>query len=114
MDNDDCEENREVNFNALLILADSYGVQFMPRFEKDSGTIANTIKIDDDKFLRLYIKFVNTFPNFYTALPEDSRIKIESAVTSSEDLKALGIFLSENPLEHIRNSKPQYRDTIIF
>lgn len=114
LDNDDCEENREVNFNALLILADSYGVQFMPRFEKDSGTIANTIKIDDDKFLRLYIKFVNTFPNFYTALSEDSRIKIESAVTSSEDLKALGIFLSGNPLEHIRNSKPQYRDTILY
>lgn len=114
LNNDDCEENREVNFNALMILADCYGAQIMSRFEKDGSIIANNILVDDDKFLRLFIKFVNIFPSFFTALPEDARIKIETAIGSSEDLKSLGIFLSSNPLEHIRNSTPQYRDTIIY
>lgn len=114
LDNADCDENREVNFNALCILAENYETQFIPRFEKDRDTFAKNIKIDDDKYLRLYIKFVNTFPSFYLNLAEDSRIKIESIIDGSEDLKALGVFLSDKPLLHIRNSHPHSRDTILY
>ena len=114
LDNDNCEENREVNFNALMILADCYETQIMSRFEKDCSVAANNIRVEDDKFLRLFIKFVNIYPCFFAALPEDARLKIEATMGGSEDLKSLGIFLSSNPLEHIRNSHPQYRDTLLY
>lgn len=114
LDNADCEENREVNFNALLILAENYEANFLPRFEKDRDAMAKNIKTEDDKYLRLYIKFVNTFPSFYSSLAEDSRLRIETTIGGSEDLKALSVFLSNKPLEHIRHSRPHTRDTILY
>ncbi len=112
--NEQCDENRDVNFRALQILADIYGNQFMERFEKENSVFAKNLNADDDDLLRLYIEFVNIYINFYTKMPEDMRLKLEAVISGSEDFKALAIFLSNNPLEHIRKSSPQRRSTITY
>lgn len=114
LEDEDCEDNRIINNSALLILADIYGAQFLARFEKDNNTFASNINTNNDALLRCYIKFVNVYPQFFTKLPEDTRIMIDTAINSSEDLTSLGLFLSQNPLEHIHKSSPQYRDTILY
>lgn len=114
LSNEQCDENREVNYNAMMIMGDEYGPQFLERFDKDSGFFANHIAIDNDDFLRLFIKYANIHIEFFEHLPEDGRIRIISSINSSEDLQALAIFLSSNPLEHIRKSKPQRRNTILY
>lgn len=114
LSNEQCDENREVNFNAMMIMSDEYSPQFLERFDKDSGLFANHIAIENDDFLRLFIKYANIHIEFFEHLPEDGRIRIISSINSSEDLQAFAIFLSSNPLEHIRKSKPQRRNTILY
>lgn len=114
LSNEQCDENREVNFNAMMIMSDEYSPQFLERFDKESGLFANHIAIENDDFLRLFIKYANIHIEFFEHLPEDGRIRIISSINSSEDLQAFAIFLSSNPLEHIRKSKPQRRNTILY
>jgi len=56
----------------------------------------------------------NNYVEFYEHLPEDVIIRISSSINSSEDLQALAVFLSDNPLNHIRNSNPQRGSTILY
>lgn len=112
--NEQCDENREVNYDALLIIGDKYSSLIIDRFDKDKGLFANHIAADNDDLLRLFIKYVNIHIEFYEHLPEDVRIRIVSNINSSEDLKALAIFNSSNHLDHIRKSKPQRGDTILY
>lgn len=114
LSNEKCDENRDVNWDALMIMGDEYSTQIIDRFDKDSSWFANHIATDNDDLLRLFIKYVNIHVEFFEHLPEDGRIRITSSIDSSEDLNALAIFLSSNPLEHIRKSNPQRRDTILY
>lgn len=114
LSNEKCDENRDVNWDALMIMGDEYSTQIIDRFDKDSSWFANHITTDNDDLLRLFIKYVNIHVEFFEHLPEDGRIRITSSIDSSEDLNALAIFLSSNPLEHIRKSNPQRRDTILY
>lgn len=114
LSNEKCDENRDVNWDALMIMGDEHSTQIIDRFDKDSSWFANHIATDNDDLLRLFIKYVNIHVEFFEHLPEDGRIRITSSIDSSEDLNALAIFLSSNPLEHIRKSNPQRRDTILY
>ena len=97
-----------------MIMGDEFSEQFIDRYDKDSGLFANHIATDKDDLLRLFIKYVNIHIEFFEHLPEDGRIRIMTSINSSEDLKALAIFLAVNPLDHIRKSNPQRRNTILY
>lgn len=112
--NEKCEENRNINYDALIIMGDEYAPQFIDRFDKDSSWFSNHIATDNDHLLRLFIKYVNIHIAFFEHLPEDGKIRITTSINSSEDLKALAIFLSSNPLDYIRKSSPQRGDTILY
>lgn len=114
LSNEQCNENREVNYDTLMIMSDEYSQQFIDRFDKDNVFFANHIATDNDDFLRLFIKYVNTHIDFFAHLPEDGKIRITTNINSSEDLKALAIFLSTNPLDHIRKSNPHNGYTILY
>ena len=114
LSNEECDDNRVVNYDALMIMGDEFGAHFIDRFDKDSGFFAKHVAIDNDDLLRLFIKYVNIHIEFYDHLPEDGRIRIMTSINSSEDLKALAIFHAVNPLDHIRKSKPQKGNTILY
>lgn len=114
LSNEECDENRDINNDVLMIMGDEYGPQLLDRFDKDSSWFANHIATDNDNWLRLYVKYVNIHIEFFEHLPEDGRIRITTSINSSEDMKALSIFLSDNPLDHIRKSSPQRGSTILY
>ena len=39
---------------------------------------------------------------------------MEASINGSEDLKALSLFLTTNPVSHIRNSQSQNSDTLLY
>jgi len=93
-----CQENREINLKALIIM-------LRGNFNLHVEAIANEIDyysdIDIDYITEL-MQLLNLFPNVYGKLNASSQILIKNTVVNEADLDTYAVFLSSNVDEHIK------------
>jgi len=93
----DCDENRDINFRALMIvLTDNYD----PLLEVISDEKDFYSDIHEQN-IGLLIRLSNKFPSIFTNLNNNIQILTRSTVRSNADLDTFAVFLSENIAQHI-------------
>lgn len=114
LDNQPCKDNREVNEIGLWLLVKRHKDLSLERFEKEKDYFGRHIYVGKGDRFRLLVKFFNTFPEFQGKLPDDVKLTINNLIDTSEDLKALAVFRSSNPVSHIFNSRPERESTAVY
>lgn len=111
-EDDNCEENREINYKALLILYNKKRTEFNRQIETDKTYFSNTASADN--ILLLLIKFLSFYPEVYNLLTEDAKTLIEGFVEKDVTARWLAWFTANSLEEHINNlrrwidDKPNY------
>lgn len=111
-EDDNCEENREINYKALFILYNKKRTEFNRQIETDKTYFSNTASADNILFL--LIKFLSFYPEVYNLLTEDAKTLIEGFVEKDVTSRWLAWFTANSLEEHINNlrrwidDKPNY------
>ena len=111
-EDDNCEENREINYKALFILYNKKRTEFNRQIETDKTYFSNTASADNILFL--LIKFLSFYPEVYNLLTEDAKTLIEGFVEKDVTARWLAWFTANSLEEHINNlrrwidDKPNY------
>ena len=111
-EDDNCEENREINYKALSILYKKKRTEFNTQIETDKIYFSNTASTDN--ILLLLIKFLSLYPEVYNLLTEDAKTLIEGFVEKDVTARWLAWFIANSLEEHINNlrrwidDKPNY------
>lgn len=100
---DDCETNRTINYQVLLILTERHQDIILEKFENDKEYFSRNVDENNAKLLGRFIKFLNIYPKFFDKLTEDKRIQINGIIDKDtiHDFKALSIFKEENIVDYI-------------
>lgn len=95
--NQECNENREINLKALvIILKQNYaGLINLISSEKD---IYSDVSIDN---LQAFINMLNLFPQIFEKLNDSTKILTTNTIKKDADLDTAAIFLSKDIHEHI-------------
>lgn len=104
--NDDCETNRTINYQVLLILTERHQDIILEKFENAKEYFSRNVDENNAKLLVRLIKFFNIYPKFFDKLTEDKRIQINGIIDTDSryDFKALSIFKEENIVDYIFNA----------
>ena len=100
-EDDNCEENREINYKALSILYKKKCTEFNRQIETDKIYFSNTASTDN--ILLLLIKFLSLYPEVYNLLTEDAKTLIEGFVEKDVTARWLAWFTANSLEEHINN-----------
>lgn len=92
-----CNENREINLQALIIiLRNNYQLLFeLIESEKD---YYSEISVNN---LSVFISLLNQFPNIFNNLNESAKILTKNTIESDADLDTFAIFLTNDIEKHI-------------
>ena len=111
-EDDNCEENREINYKALFILYKKKRTEFNRQIETDKTYFSNTASADN--ILLLLIKFLSRYSEIYNLLTEDAKTLIEGFIEKDVTARWLAWFTANSLEEHINNlrrwidDKPNY------
>lgn len=110
----DCRDNRGVNFTSLRLMVKRHKDIFLVRFENEKAYFGRHICIGDCRRFRMLVEFFDVYPEFFDKLPEDVKITIDNGIDQNADLKALAIFRANNAIDHIFGVRPEKEDTASF
>lgn len=98
-----CNDNRNINEQILRILVKRHKDIFLERFEKDNKYFSENIEENDLSLLRLFIMFLNVFPEFWNKLLNYKQIQIQGVIDKDDkyDLEELSLFKKEDVVSHI-------------
>ena len=103
----DCRENRGVNFTSLRLMVKRHKDIFLERFENEKAYFGRHIHIGDCRRFRMLVKYFDVYPEFFDKLSEDVKLTINNGIDLNTDLMALGIFRATNVIEHIFGARPE-------
>lgn len=111
-EDDNCEENREINYKALLLLYNRKRTEFNKQIEADKIHFSNITSTNN--ILSLLIKFLSLCPKVYNLLTEDTKTIIERFAKKDVTARWLAWFTANSLEEHINSlrswidDKPNY------
>lgn len=114
LDNQQCQENRDINFRALLILAERHKEMFADRIAKERAYFGKNVELVADERLYCAIKLFNYYPRFFNELDEPFRLNATAFIDGVQDLKAISVFRAGNPVAHIFTEKSTLLTTAIY
>ncbi len=110
----DCHDNRNVNFMSLRMMVKRHKDIFVERFENEKAYFGRHIYVGDSRRFRMLVEFFDIYPEFFVILPEDVKISINNCIDQNADLVALAVFRAANAVAHIFESRPDNEDTASF
>lgn len=114
LDDQDCRDNREVNFTSLLLMVKRHKDIFLERFDNQKTYFGQHVHTDASRRMRMLVKFFDYYPEFMEKLPEDVKLTINNSIDQSQDLSALAIFRANNVVDHIFNARPETEGSASF
>ena len=99
LDNEDCNINRKINLEFLILTMREYKLKILEDIQKEKAKYNN---ISDNEEIAIYlVEFMYYFPEVYNYLKEDNKIAIEVVVNKNNDYKTIAYYTSKNIEEHI-------------
>lgn len=99
LDNEDCNINRKINLEFLILTMLEYKLKILEDIQKEKDKYNN---ISDNEEIAIYlVEFMYYFPEVYNYLKEDNKIAIEVVVNKNNDYKTIAYYTSKNIEEHI-------------
>lgn len=99
LDNEDCNVNRKINLEFLILTMQEYKLKILEDIQKEKDKYNN---ISDNVEIAIYlVEFMYYFPEVYNYLKEDNKIAIEVVVNKNNDYKTIAYYTSKNIEEHI-------------
>ena len=99
LDNEDCNINRKINLEFLILTMREYKLKILEDIQKEKDKYNN---ISDSEEIAIYlVEFMYYFPEVYNYLKEDNKIAIEVVVNKNNDYKTIAYYTSKNIEEHI-------------
>lgn len=99
LDNEDCNINRKINLEFLILTMREYKLKILEDIQKEKDKYNN---ISDNEEIAIYlVEFMYYFPEVYNYLKEDNKIAIEVVVNKNNDYKTIAYYTSKNIEEHI-------------
>ena len=114
LDNQQCQDNRDINFRALLLLAERHKELFADRIAKERAYFGKNIALEADERLYSAIKLFNYYPRFFDELDEPSRLNTAAYIEGVQDLKTIAVFRAANPVAHIFSEKATVMTTAAY
>ena len=114
LDDQDCRDNREVNFTSLLLMVKRHKDIFLERYDNQKTYFGQHVHTDASRRMRMLVKFFDYYPEFMEKLPEDVKLTINNSIDQSQDLSALAIFRATNVVDHIFNARPETEGSASF
>ena len=101
--NDDCENNRNINYKALKIILGRHKVEFVKRIEQDKDYFGQCINLDNTTGIELLIYLMNEYPKIFHSLPEENKVSVLAYIDKDTYLKQYSLFHIANVKEYIFN-----------
>lgn len=114
LNNQDCHDNRDVNFTSLRLMVKRHKDIFLERFENEKAYFGRHICIGDCRRFRMLVEFFDVYPEFYYKLPEDVKLTVNNGIDQNVDIMALAIFRATNVVDHIFGARPEKESSAIF
>lgn len=100
VDNEDCNDNRKINLELLILIMQENKLKIMEDMKIDRDKYNN---ISDNESIAVYlVEFIYYFPEVFNYLKEENRIAIGVIINNNNDYKAIAYFTSKNIEEHIK------------
>lgn len=92
LQNEECESNRLVNFNAMKIIFTRHKTEFIKRIEQDKDYFGQNINLDNKNGIELLIYLLNEYPKIFNLLPNENKVSISAYVDTIEEFKNMSLF----------------------
>lgn len=101
LDNDDCNINREINMQLLVLIMQENKLKVMEDMQKDKDKYNN---ISDVENIAIYlIEFMFYFPEVYNYLKEENKIAMDVVIKKNISYKTIAYYTSKNLEKHIKS-----------
>ena len=110
-DNENCDENRAINFKALKIIFKNKKTEYLKLIKDESPYFSNVARGDS---LMHLIVFISENSEIYNILTDEAREIIKGGIDDNDNIYILSWFIEDNFSEHIkkiyqrRNDKPEF------
>ena len=105
LDDDECKENRDVNFCMLKLLARRHKDGMLEMISKNQDYFGKHIDCANHDLFTLFIKFLNEYPEFFEKLPKSKQIEIDATIDkdNAHDFQELALFRHPKVIEYVMN-----------
>ena len=105
LDDDDCKENRDVNYCTLKLLVRRHKDAMLDTISKNQDYFGKHIVCTNHVIFTLFIKFLNEYPEFFEKLPKSKRIEINATIDKDNvyDFQELALFKHTNVIKYVMN-----------
>lgn len=101
LDNEDCNDNRKINLELLILIMQEKKLKIIEDMQKESDKYNN---ISDNESIAVYlVEFMYYFPEVFNYLKEENKIAIGVIIKKNNDYKSIAYFTSKNIEEHINS-----------
>lgn len=114
LDDTKCQENREINFRAILLLVERHKEFFAEKIAKQKAYFSKNIELVIDERLYYVIKLFNFYPRFFEELEDPFKLSMSALINTKQDLKAISVFKEQNPIDHIFREKAELLTTALY
>lgn len=100
LDNEKCNENREINLKVLSIILRRHYTNFTARMKNEQEYYSN-IKLTIKDCLENLAKLFNNYPKTYASLSDDCKVRIEESINTNNDAQCIAFFLQKTLRTHL-------------
>lgn len=101
LDNEDCNENRKINLELLILIMQDNKLKIIEDMQKEKNKYNN---ISDNESIAVYlVEFMYYFPEVFNYLKEENKIAIGVTINKNNDYKSIAYFTSKNIEDHINS-----------
>lgn len=101
LDNEECNENREINLKFLLLIMKKYKMKILEDMQKDIIKY-NNISENADILVSL-AEFLYYEPDVYDIFKPENKISLEAALNKRKEYKAISFYMKRDLEEHINS-----------
>lgn len=105
LDNEDANQNREINFKALIILIDITFPAVVDSIRKEPNSFGVNIE-----FIDHIVDLLNEFPEVYDVLSNSDKVLIDAKIDEDKNLRAKSFFRSEDIESHLKYLEEENHD----
>ncbi|AEE20860.1 hypothetical protein [Dokdonia sp. 4H-3-7-5] len=110
-DNDDCKNNREINFRTLEIIISINIIEIIRAIKNEESHYDNILRGEPTEYL---IKLLFKFPKIYKSLSDLNQAFVEFEIKNSFDFILLSWFTYDSFSEYILDVTNQYKEASSF
>ena len=101
LDNEECNENREINLKFLLLIMKKYKMKILEDMQKDIIKY-NNISENADILVSL-VEFLYYEPDVYDIFKPENKISLETALNKRKEYKTISFYMKRDLEEHINS-----------